>query len=650
MASRPIKLYVKTTNGPDKLFIAVSNYSGAKLKRYSVVLYGNVMGSQGAVGIDLGSCELLDWRSVKSLVETLRPNLGGPSLLDAFRKLTNLQAMTAFLVIVGSGIWQFQRVVLIRPAILGDEYIYSANSRLTEIWGSPIQGDFSNYLFNFVYKSTLLCGDGFYTCAKGLNVIFFSITLAILLGIALYLSKNPWLSIAVVGGLSLSPVSIYVSLFLPETLFFFLLTVTLHFLLKSAQTDDPRVWSMVGASLGLAALVKPHAFLSLPAIAVYALCMNLASRASFKTLLQKAAWFFGSLVIVRVVLGLLVGGPQTLGLAGQYLGATAVANLTQTEGRSAEGGAIAQSILELFVPMISYHWAATIAIFALPVSLIMIHLIVTVKAGKSNQASAAALLALIWLLSLIVIVALFTGYVTGTGDDHSTRMLLRYYEFLYLFLPVIGLASATSVVRESNLAMWPRVLVVSLLTPGLFFAFGGMFDVLTVQIADAPTLAGLIPNFQIFSAVSVFGLLSLGLILFWPSSLKYALVVSAVLVATATGFETMNQYQIARGYDNYVDIGGKATAEFLLQTDEANSSEVLVLAQSRFDATNAAFWIDRPNTTWEYFGPGVLDPSSQNWKDVEFILSLGGVQLSQGFQEISSGENWTLYRRVEGSK
>lgn len=586
---------------------------------------------------------------MKNLLSNLRPNLGGPSLVGALRQLTKLQAMTAFFLIAGLGMWQFQRVVLIRPAILGDEYIYSANSRLTEFWSIPIQGDFSNYLFNLVYKSTLLCGDAFYSCVKGLNLIFFSLTLVVLLGIAIYLSRSAWLSIAIVGGLAVSPVFIYVSLFLPEILFFFLLTVTLHFLLRAAQTEDPRVWWVVGAGLGLAALVKPHAFLSLPAIGVYALILNVTSRSGIKVLLQKAAWFLGALVIVRAGIGFLIAGPQALGLAGQYLGSTAVANITQTEGRSAEGDVIAMSIGELFAPMVAYHWAATTAIFALPVAIILVNLITRVRLGKSDLNSDAGLLVTIWLLSLIVIVALFTGYVTGTGDDHSTRMLLRYYEFLYLFLPVIGLASATSLARESNLAMWPRIAVVALLTPGLLFAYGGMFDVLTIQIADAPTLAGLIPNFQVFSAISVLGLLSLGLVLFWPSSFKIGVVASAVIVAAATGFETMRQYEIARGYDSYADEAGRATSDFLALNHVSEKGVVLILAQSRFDATNTAFWVDRPDTTWDYFGPGILDASGQDWQAVDYIVSLGGVQLRDRVSVILSGENWILYEYDSGS-
>ncbi len=48
-ASSPINLYGATKLTSDKLFIAGNSYSGSKSTRFSVVRYGNVMGSRGSV-------------------------------------------------------------------------------------------------------------------------------------------------------------------------------------------------------------------------------------------------------------------------------------------------------------------------------------------------------------------------------------------------------------------------------------------------------------------------------------------------------------------------------------------------------------------------------------------------------------------------
>ena len=48
-ASSPINLYGATKLASDKLFIAGNHYAGGKDTRFSVVRYGNVMGSRGSV-------------------------------------------------------------------------------------------------------------------------------------------------------------------------------------------------------------------------------------------------------------------------------------------------------------------------------------------------------------------------------------------------------------------------------------------------------------------------------------------------------------------------------------------------------------------------------------------------------------------------
>ena len=48
-ASSPINLYGATKLASDKLFVAANNYVGSKLTSFSIVRYGNVMGSRGSV-------------------------------------------------------------------------------------------------------------------------------------------------------------------------------------------------------------------------------------------------------------------------------------------------------------------------------------------------------------------------------------------------------------------------------------------------------------------------------------------------------------------------------------------------------------------------------------------------------------------------
>jgi len=61
-AAAPINLYGATKLASDKLFIAANNYRGARDIKFSVVRYGNVMGSRGSViplFLEKRKCEIL---------------------------------------------------------------------------------------------------------------------------------------------------------------------------------------------------------------------------------------------------------------------------------------------------------------------------------------------------------------------------------------------------------------------------------------------------------------------------------------------------------------------------------------------------------------------------------------------------------------
>ncbi|EMO27132.1 polysaccharide biosynthesis domain protein, partial [Leptospira interrogans serovar Bataviae str. HAI135] len=48
-AAAPVNLYGATKLASDKLFVAANNFKGSQDIKFSVVRYGNVMGSRGSV-------------------------------------------------------------------------------------------------------------------------------------------------------------------------------------------------------------------------------------------------------------------------------------------------------------------------------------------------------------------------------------------------------------------------------------------------------------------------------------------------------------------------------------------------------------------------------------------------------------------------
>jgi hypothetical protein len=64
------------------------------------------------------------------------------------------------------------RIMPVLPAVMQDEYVYSIQARFTPFAGQL----YPNYLFSWLYSGTSACGADFYSCGKGLNVLFFFAT------------------------------------------------------------------------------------------------------------------------------------------------------------------------------------------------------------------------------------------------------------------------------------------------------------------------------------------------------------------------------------------------------------------------------------------------------------------------------------------
>ena len=195
--------------------------------------------------------------------------------------------------------WTFNRVANINPAILQDEFIYTYSSRRIGFWDQAPAYDFGNYLFNVIYSSTLFCGDAFYTCGKVLNLIFFSGFVFVLFLIALRF-LNFWWALGVAAAVYLSPVSVYVSMYLPESLYFFLISCSVLSVVLALESDSWRSWLVAGAFLGAAGLAKPHALISLMAFGLFIFIYSIGKRPFFKPLLVRGFSVLGGYVAIRV--------------------------------------------------------------------------------------------------------------------------------------------------------------------------------------------------------------------------------------------------------------------------------------------------------------------------------------------------------------
>ena len=542
--------------------------------------------------------------------------------------------------------WIYSRVAKVNPAILGDEYLYSINARKATPWDPSPYGDFSNYLFNVVYSSTNLCGDAFYTCGKLLNLGFFIGFLTVIFMVAKrYL--NYWVAFAFTILSGLSPLSVYTSMFLPESMYFFFLSLVFASVLRAGETYAWKDWAIAGALIGVSSLVKPHAWLSAMAIGIYLVTLGLTnSKHRYKPLFQASLAITLGAIFGRLAVGLIVAGPKSLSFFGDYVSAGTILELTGAEEGTAsvETGQVSssplQGAIDLFGSQLWIHTLTNFALMTLAIIGIVAGVIDLIKSKELTKASNASLLGVIWLFTMVVQVVLFTGWITGGGDDHSTRVLERYYDFLFVFVPLIGLISLASG-AASRVSLWFRLPLA--MTAFIFItpAFSGFFGSLTIQIADAPNLAGLVVNQSVFNSVALFSFASLIVFGFAPRFAAWMFIALLPVSMVGTGYQIQDQYQGFRGAESAQDIAGKyLNREFSQEMLEAT----WIAATSRFEATNVAIWADLPNISYDLFGAGSALDESAVPSGKSYVLITGELSYVGSFLESIPGDGFTIYR------
>ena len=282
-------------------------------------------------------------------------------------------------------------------------------------------------------SATNLCGTDFYVCTKSINSVSFALAILFTFLIASRYLTFGW-SVFVASVTALSPIAIPVSYFMPEIMYFAAMTGVVLVALWAADKGRWQLWSLVGVSLGLAALVKPHAIFMLPAFAIFALVVSFkVSSGRWLAGLKAAGTTILGFFVAKFGLGFLFAGTEGLKLFGGY--SSPVDALTQVVQNQAptvgqEGGSQVTG-LELFLGVTFGHLALHLAIVLLMAGLplfLSLRVLFSVLKKPEPVGPVSSLFILVGLItfSIITVVALFEAYVTVGGDDHSDRLILRY--------------------------------------------------------------------------------------------------------------------------------------------------------------------------------------------------------------------------------
>jgi len=563
--------------------------------------------------------------------------------------------------------WSISRVWNVLPSIMQDEYVYTSQAK-----NLPFAEQFySNYIFSLVMSPTNYCGYDFYTCTKSINSIFFMGTVLFTFLIARgFLTFRS--SVFVASVTALSPIAIPVSFFMPETMYFFMMTLTVWLTLQVSKQQNLLFWLLPGLTLGATALVKPHAIFLLPAFALFALIYAYRKYSSaWIQAVFSSALVVAGFMVTKLGLGYAFAGNEGLKFFGGYgspVGAIAgvvskpaveapvdttveapVDTPTEAPANASppvDAGVIeaTPSGIEIFLGVSASHFLAHIAVLLLLAGIpLVLSLRVSYSVVKAKQpiGDVSAFFVLIALItaSMVSVVALFEAYVSASGDDHSDRLILRYYEFLIPQLLVMGLL----LVRFTDSKTVFRIIQGSVIVIATM-AFTIIYPItFNKQYADSSTLPGIGDSQGFFIFV---GLFVSSAVVFWivnpekGNQVIGRVIMPAVLILALV--MSQNKLIEINGAPAYFDQAGWDTRTYL---QDVPGNRILVVGQTRTEVFTVKFWIDEANIRDLLVGDGSVI-AEDSVVETDYVVTLGNMELAFKHDVVTEGEGYRLVKVV----
>lgn len=538
------------------------------------------------------------------------------------------------------------RVVGASPAIMPDEYQYSLAARHLPMSDAQIP----DYLFYWVYSLTSLAGEHFYIAAKLLNIAFLAGTAVFTFAIAKRFVP-PQLASVVALLIFLGPLSTYTSFFMPESMEFFAISLFVWYLLRIESTDGWISWLSRGAILGLAALVKPHSLFLIPAVGLFLVYFSSAfTERRVRNLAIRFSAFLAGLITAKFGLGFLFAGIHGLTLFGATY-SSSLATLTSTGGNltptnvtvsptpSAETGNIFLNFVGVTAAETAAHAVAAIFLYGLPVALLASNLPKAIR-NRRNPSEVERLSVFVAgsLVVMILVVAAFTALLTVQGVDHSSRIMLRYYDFLMPLVIITGLALLKNPIQKNKTVTIITALVVATVS---VVTAATKFSPYRPQFFDSPALQGTLtePAYTVlFCAVSVVALIS------WIASkgiaTKIFTWVYLPVFLIGAGYFAFSPIANSKQINDY-DRGARFAKDYL-SADELE--RLTVVGPQQYLLQRSLFVLDSPKVDFKLvnrgdnFGFEYLEPGK------DWVLEIGEVHSSASASVRINGNGFSLLK------
>ncbi|WP_296633053.1 glycosyltransferase family 39 protein [Rhodoluna sp.] len=545
------------------------------------------------------------------------------------------------------------RVWPVLPAVMQDEYVYSMQARFTPF----AEQLYPNYLFSWLYSGTSGCGAGFYQCGKSLNVFFFFVTLAFIFLIAHRLLSVTWgAMIAAVA--AFSPIHVYVSYFMPEAMYFAFITATIYVALIAGAKHKLVWWIAAGAMLGLSALVKPHALFTLPAFALFAVLISLRSEGG--SLGKGLVAGLGNLVAFAVVKfggGFAFAGAAGLSLFGSSYSASFDQFVNQSAGAGAGAGVSAPvaagtgspvvaaeasgpGFFDVFVPHSLAHLALLLTVAGIPLMLsVSVIKDALIKKQQVSAASQFLLLAGLLSVSFAFVVGAFEGVVTALGDDHSSRIITRYYEFMFPLLAITGAVFAKFVEPKVRVRLIQAAVIIAATIFGWVYLSG-----VNQSFADSILLSGYLSSPAVIPIICVIGI---AIALVWIFSAnagsKVIVYVATPLVLLIAGFSSQSYLLSQVGtQEAYFDVAGQVAKEKLA---DVAGDKIMIVGPVRYQNFTTKFWIDKPFIA-DATIPDGSKLTGEGFADYDYLITIGNIEFSSAAEIVAQDQGYSILKLI----
>ena len=345
------------------------------------------------------------------------------------------------------------------PVILADEWIY--RSQIAFI--NPADFSIPNFLYSWIYQASDLF-ENFYRGTQVLNLLFF-VGFSFVVYLFARLFADFWPSVLLAFATLISPLGLFVGLQMPESPYFFVISLALYLVVRSlffaSEVAQSRILFISGiAVILLASFIKPHAVFFL--FAVLTLTVFYGEGLGFSKPLRISLIIVCGTIWVGLKLGIgyLIGGPKGFAIFGEGYEKSLFEQLF--------GLGLPQ--VEVALTSASAPIVETVSINWLPLGINFLLFIIVLGAiwflarKTFDQAAFIPIKYILFLTGILaIVILLFQIFITRSGDIHTDRFLGRHFEFLLPLLLATLLGRKSKVVRIET----QQVLVIGLLLAAL---------------------------------------------------------------------------------------------------------------------------------------------------------------------------------------